>query len=312
MKRTILILAAILTAFIAKSQNVSGQWSGKFNLHGKEITVVFDIKKTRSGYKSTLYKADQKRNVLTANSVSVFDSVLNIRFRGAHIELFGSLTDDHTFLGALKQNNELFPLILNKANLDLSQCVAPKIKWPESVKQVCSYYSEELVLENKYDSTLIKGKLSMPLKKEASPAVVLICGNSLSNAENESTTNSKVEKAMDYLSSCGLVVFQYCSRENLTNSMLSNASANATDVQTIINSLKTRKEINVDKIKVIDKSNCGLLTQLVDASQGSNTLAQFPDLNKLFYENKLVLRDANQTLTEVSLYELGKWALEIN
>jgi hypothetical protein len=40
MKRTILILAAILTALFAQSQNISGQWIGKLNLHGNNNSIL--------------------------------------------------------------------------------------------------------------------------------------------------------------------------------------------------------------------------------------------------------------------------------
>jgi len=273
MKRTILIFAAILTALFSQSQNISGQWSGNLDMHGREITVVFDIKKSSNGYKSTMYNAEQGKCGLAANSVSLFDSILTIRFTDAKIELFGSLTSENTFLGALKQNNELYPLILNKGKIELAQCEKSKIRRPESVKDVYSYYNEEVVFENKREKMVLVGKLSIPIKKESSPVIILLCGNKLYATENEKKPNTQVEDVVDYLSSCGVAVFHFDSRENhayTSNVSRKSVSKCTTDVEAIIEYLKTRIEINGTKIKVVDQSNCGLLAQLMAASEGDN------------------------------------------
>jgi hypothetical protein len=61
MKKVILFLATILATLFAKSQDISGQWSGKLDMHGREVNVVFDIKKSGNTYKVTMHNAEQAK-----------------------------------------------------------------------------------------------------------------------------------------------------------------------------------------------------------------------------------------------------------
>ena len=319
MKRTILILAAILTVLFAQSQNISGQWSGKLNMHGNEINVVFDIKVKGNYMSAKLYNAGQTKLGLDVDVVSFKDSIITLRITNAKIEFSGVLISENTLAGGLTQNSAYYPLELKKGNIYLTPQAKAKIRRPDSVKDVYSYYNEEVVFENKREKMVLVGKLSLPIKKESSPAIILLCGNQHESSENLKRSNTQVEKIVDYLSSCGLVVFHFDCRENHSiASKVSNASmiTCTTDMDAIIEYLKTRKEICGDKIKVIDQSNCGIIAQIMAASEGNNLLAELPDLNQLFNNNKsktdLVYRDINNFITTDKLFELGKWALQSN
>ena len=319
MRRTILILVAILTALFTQSQNISGQWSGKLDMHGREITVVFDIQKSGSGYTSTMYNAIHGKCGLVSNSILVFDSIVTIRFADAKIELFGSITDAHTFLGAIKQNNELFPVVLSKGKVEVSQQNKAKIRRPESVKHVYSYYNEEVVFENTREKIAMVGRLSMPISKKIVPAVILLCDNNYSNSTKADTKDIQTAKVVDYLTSCGVAVFQFdCREKNDTFYDINNISVNTTttDVDAIVNYLKTRDEINNEKIKLIDQSNCSLIYQIVAANDGNNLFSEMPDLKRLFNDcrakSDILYVQKSNVITSDSLYELGKWALQTN
>jgi len=321
MRRTILILVAILTALFAQSQNISGQWSGKLGMHGREITVVFDIQKSNSGYVSTMYNAAQGKCGLESNSVSVFDSIVTIRFTDAKIELFGSITDANTFLGAIKQNNELFPIVLNKGKIEISKIKKTIIRRPESVKQVYSYYNEEVVFENKLEKMAIVGKLSMPICKNNIPAVILICDtkylntttNDMAYCSNYQGNNN--EKIVDYLTSCGVAVFRFECRKNSTDNFAP-LNSTSTDVDAIISYLKTRRDVNSEKIKLIEQSDCGLLDQIMVAIEGNNTVSELPDLKQLFSNCKrksdLFYVEKSNQISQDTLYQMGKWVLQTN
>jgi hypothetical protein len=317
MKKAVLILASILATFFAKSQNITGQWSGKLNMNGNEINVVFDIKGKGNNMNAKLYNAGQTRRGIDVDVVSFRDSIITLRITNAKIEFSGALISENTLAGGLTQKSVYYPLELKKGYVDLTPQAKAKIRRPESVKDVYSYYNEEVVFENKREKMVLVGKLSTPIKKESSPAIILLCGNQLHSSENEKKPNTQVESIVDYLSSCGVAVFHFDSRENYsTASKPNHASINTTDVEAIIECLKKRKEICGDKIKVIDQSNCGLLSQMMAASEGNNLLAELPDLNLLFNENKsktdFVYRSANNSISTNNLYELGKWALQSN
>jgi hypothetical protein len=288
-------------------------------MNGNDVNVVFDIKSKGNNFKAKLYNAGQTKRGLDVDVVSFKDSIITIRITNAKIEYSGVLISENTLAGGLTQNSVYYPLELKKGNVDLTPQARTKIRRPDSVKDVYSYYNEEVVFENKREKLVLVGKLSLPIKKESSPAIILLCGNQLQSSENLKKSNTQVENIVDYLSSCGLVVFHFESRENHSSAgKISNASmiTCTTDVEAIIEYLKTRKEICGDKIKVIDQSNCGILAQIMTASEGSNLLAELPDLNRLFNNNTsktdLVYRDINNFITTDKLFELGEWALQSN
>ena len=214
MKKAVLILASILATFFAKSQNITGQWSGKLNMNGNEINVVFDIKAKGNNMNVKLYNAGQTRRGIDVDVVSFRDSIITLRITNAKIEFSGALISENTLAGGLTQKSVYYPLELKKGYVDLTPQAKAKIRRPESVKDVYSYYNEEVVFENKREKIVLAGKLSIPIKKESSPAIILLCGNQPSSFEIKEMTKTQVDNTVDYLTSCGVSVFHFYSFED--------------------------------------------------------------------------------------------------
>lgn len=120
MKKTIMILAVVLTSTILFGQNITGKWNGKFNLHGKELKVVFHISKSQKGLTATMYSPYQKSFGMPVTYADFNDSVLKLEISNAGIEYLGTFDKDNNFVGTinLKQSQQLYPLILSKKNID--------------------------------------------------------------------------------------------------------------------------------------------------------------------------------------------------
>ena len=120
MKKAIMILAVVLTSVTMFSQNITGEWNGKFNLHGKELKVVFHISKTKTGLKANMDSPFQKTFGIPVTKTSFNDSVLTLEITNAGIEYLGNIDQYNNFVGTIKllQSNELFPLILTKEEID--------------------------------------------------------------------------------------------------------------------------------------------------------------------------------------------------
>ena len=120
MKKTIIILAVVLTSMTMYGQNITGKWNGKFNLHGKELTVVFHISKSKSGLKATMDSPDQKSYGIPVTFTNFNDSILKLEIANAGIEYLGTFDKDNNFVGTinLKQSQQLYPLILTKKEID--------------------------------------------------------------------------------------------------------------------------------------------------------------------------------------------------
>jgi len=120
MKKAIMILAVVLTSVTMFSQNITGEWNGKFNLHGKELKVVFHISKSKTGLKANMDSPFQKTFGIPVTKTSFNDSVLTLEITNAGIEYLGTIDQYNNFVGTIKllQSNELFPLILTKEEID--------------------------------------------------------------------------------------------------------------------------------------------------------------------------------------------------
>jgi len=112
MKKTIMILAVVLASVSMYGQNISGKWYGKFDLQGKQQTVVFNIYSTRSGFKATMDSPDQKAFGIPVKYVTFNDSIITLEIPKAGIEYLGTLNNKSNIVGVIKQSGQISPLIL--------------------------------------------------------------------------------------------------------------------------------------------------------------------------------------------------------
>ena len=112
MKKTLLVLAVVLASVSIYGQKISGKWYGKFDLHGKELRVVFNISNTRSGIKATMDSQDQKAFGIPVTYTSFNDSIIKLEISNAGIEYLGTLNKEFNFVGVLKQSGVIFPMVL--------------------------------------------------------------------------------------------------------------------------------------------------------------------------------------------------------
>jgi len=120
MKKAIMILAVVLTSLTMFGQNITGDWNGKFNLHGKELKVVFHISKTKTGLKAKMDSPYQKSFGIPVTNTSFKDSILTLELTKAGIAYLGTIDQYNNLVGTIKmvQSNEIFPLILTKEEID--------------------------------------------------------------------------------------------------------------------------------------------------------------------------------------------------
>ena len=111
MKKAMIILAFVLTSMSMFSQNISGKWYGNLNLHGKELKVVFNISKSKTGFKATMDSPTQKAFGIPVIITNFENSVLKLEITNAGIEYQGTLNNDYNFVGVLKQSGEEFPVV---------------------------------------------------------------------------------------------------------------------------------------------------------------------------------------------------------
>ncbi|SFJ34749.1 alpha/beta hydrolase family protein [Myroides guanonis] len=137
---------------------------------------------------------------------------------------------------------------------------------PQEPQKPYLYYSEDVIFKNKQEGINLAGTLTLPQKDGVFPAVILISGSGPQNRNEELAGHKPFLVLSDYLTKNGISVLRYDDRGTAFSEGDFNKATSvdlATDVESALAYLKTRKEINSQKIGLIGHSEGGLIAPLV-------------------------------------------------
>ncbi len=260
MKNLILTSVFLLTSFLSFSQDITGKWNGSLKIQGIELPLVFNVSKLQNGYSSTMDSPSQGAKDIPTTKTTFENSKLNIEIAPAKIEYVGELKNE-IIIGTFKQNGQEFPMELSR-----KAYVKKEVNHPQEPKKPFSYYSEDVTFENNKEKVTLAGTLTLPNKEGNYPAVILISGSGAQNRDEEILGHKPFLLLSDYFTKNGIAVLRYDDRGTAksTGSFKDATSANfATDVESAIEYLKTRKEINKNKIGLVGHSEGGMIAPMV-------------------------------------------------
>jgi fermentation-respiration switch protein FrsA (DUF1100 family) len=258
------IILTGLTFFISITlfgQDIIGQWNGILKVPGIQLRVVFNISKTDSGYSSTMDSPDQGAKGIPVTTTNFENKALKLAVSNAKIEYEGVLGDDGIIVGNFKQAGQSFPMNLSKEKLEKEKLVRSQ----EPIKPF-SYNSEDITFENKKAGIVLAGTLTLPKKEGTFPVVVLISGSGPQNRDEELLGHKPFLVIADYLTKNGIAVLRFDDRGTASSKGDFKTATTldfSTDVQAAIEYLKTRKDINKNKIGLIGHSEGGIIAPMV-------------------------------------------------
>jgi fermentation-respiration switch protein FrsA (DUF1100 family) len=226
-----------------------------------QLSLVFHVNKTDNGFSSTMDSPDQKAFGIPVTTTSFESSKLSIAITNAGIEYEGVLGTDGIIIGTFKQSGQSFPMNLSKAKVEKEI-----IKRPQEPKKPYSYYTEDIVFENKLANINLAGTLSLPTKLGVFPAVILISGSGAQNRDEELLGHKPFLVLADYLTKNGIAVLRFDDRGTAMSKgdfITATTSDFATDVEAALQYLLTRKEIDHKKIGLIGHSEGGMIAPMV-------------------------------------------------
>ncbi|MFD2907493.1 alpha/beta hydrolase family protein [Flavobacterium ardleyense] len=260
MKTFSILLLAFLTSITLIAQDISGQWNGGLKLQGTQLPLVINITKTATGFSATMDSPNQGAMGIPITTTTFENSKLYFAIPNATIEYNGELKDNE-FIGIFKQSGQEFPL--NFSRNALEKLV---FKRPQEPIKPSSYYSEDVIFHNTKANVSLAGTLTLPQKDGNFPVVILISGSGPQNRDEELLGHKPFLVISDYLTKNGIAVLRYDDRgvAKSTGNFKAGTSADfETDVESAIAYLKTRKEINKNKIGLIGHSEGGLIAPMV-------------------------------------------------
>lgn len=142
-------------------------------------------------------------------------------------------------------------------------------KRPQEPKAPFDYPSELVFFENpKAENIKLAGTLTLPKDVKKPPVAILISGSGPQNRDEELMGHKPFLVLADYLTRNGIAVLRYDDRgtaESTGDFNIATTFDFASDAEAAMRYLKTRKDINPNKIGLIGHSEGGLIAALVAA-----------------------------------------------
>ena len=259
-----LFLLVLTGGSIAQPQNkFTGTWEGKLNI-GVEIRVVFHIREDgKGGLVSTTDSPDQSVYGIKCDTTIVSGEKIDISIKELGGSFQGQLLNDSTIEGKIIQGVEL-PIVLKKGGKPIER------KHPQTPQAPFPYKSEDVEYDNADKSLHYGATLTIPEGKGPFSAAVLITGSGAQNRDEEIMGHKLFAVLADYLTRKGFVILRVDDRGiGKSSGKFGEATSAdfAKDVNTSLDYLLSRSEVNPKKLGMIGHSEGGMIAPMVAANR---------------------------------------------
>ena len=290
-----LILFSLISLFSigikAQDSGLKGAWTGKLNVYGNELTLVFHF----NGEDCTLDSPDQgvkgvpAKLERTITGIKVAVPSINASYEGVNM--------GESIMGTFKQHGQSFPLTIKPGLLKRNRPQTPAMPYP--------YQTQEVSFNN--GDAILKGTLVIP--KNASrqtPVMLMVTGSGLQNRDEEIFEHKPFAVIADALARAGIATLRYDDRGfgestgdvvNCTTEDLKN------DAFAGVQLLRSR----FDKVGVIGHSEGGTIALMLAAEKKVDFIVSLAGMavsgkETLLWQNRLALAAANIPSETIDLY----------
>jgi alpha/beta superfamily hydrolase len=142
----------------------------------------------------------------------------------------------------------------------------PSGKRPQEPKKPYAYFSEDVTFLNEEANIRLSGTLTLPSKGKNHPVVILITGSGAQNRDEEIFGHKPFLVISDHFTKNGIAVLRFDDRgfgRSTGNFKTATSLDFSYDVESAVEYLKTRKEINKNQIGLVGHSEGGIVAPLV-------------------------------------------------
>lgn len=199
MKKLVLLLILCLVTIATKAQGDAEKsvWSGKLNVYGTELTLVFHL----DSVNCTLDSPDQGIKGVpaklehTATGIKVTVASINASYEGVNM--------GESIMGTFKQHGQSFPLTLKPGTVKRNRPQTPVGPYP--------YQTQEVSFSN--GSAVLKGTLVLPESHtKNTPVLLMVTGSGLQNRDEEIFEHKPFAVIADALARQGIATLRYDDR----------------------------------------------------------------------------------------------------
>jgi fermentation-respiration switch protein FrsA (DUF1100 family) len=257
----VLFLATCIHSHAQTSTKAHGNWSGKLQLPTGTIEIIFMISEDENGSLSSKLDVPVQgakdvpvsKTLATADSLTLTVDLIVGKFTG-------KFENDTLISGTWCQRGMNLPLTLKKT------ATVTEIKRPQTPRPPFPYLTEDVEYVNPVSGLKLAGTLTLPANKKNYPAVILISGSGAQDRDETIFEHRPFLVIADFLTRHGIAVLRVDDRGvggSEGNIREATSEDFAGDVLAGIDFLRTRKEINKNKIGLIGHSEGGLIAPIV-------------------------------------------------
>jgi uncharacterized protein len=287
---------------IAVSQNYIGLWKGEIKHADSIIHIRFNVMMQED---SAVYAMMQEPyftmfcdSTYRGDTLHLKSTKLGIAYKAAQTKNLNQLTGQFYMSGKSYKS-------------DIFRGEQPIFR-PQTPQKPYPYHTENVAFENKKDTVKLFGTLTIPNTNGFSPAAILISGGSQNDRDYESFYHKYFLVLADFLTRNGIAVLRYDDRgvnKSTGNYYQSTLMNFAEDIEAGLHFLKSRKEIDINKIGLIGHSE-GALVASITASQNRDVhfivLLASPGINLRdldLINKRLLLDQGNLSMEKYQLLE---------
>jgi alpha/beta superfamily hydrolase len=269
-KFTVFFFTLIISNILTAQNKFTGTWNGQLNIAGT-VKLVLHVTQSANGfYSGTLDNPDQNAYGIKCDKVDVKEdgmlSTLNFSIDKIKVNYTGKLINDSTLSGIFTQGVSI-PLDLHKTFVST---IAKEIKRPQTPKPPFPYRSEEVIYKSPDQSLQYGGTITIPMGNGPFPAVVLITGSGPQDRDETIFDHKPFAVIADALTRDGFIVLRVDDRGigNSTGNFYNSTTADfVKDVNTSVDYLKSRGEVDDGKIGLLGHSEGGMIAPMVAAQR---------------------------------------------
>jgi pimeloyl-ACP methyl ester carboxylesterase len=259
MKKLLIAIVVLCAITTANAQDIAGRWQGFINAGGTNIRLIFNITKNAdNSYTTTFDSPDQNAFGIKCNRTTLVKDSLTTALDAANISYKGLWDGKDNITGFYKQGPGQVPINLKRAELVR----------PQTPKPPFNYYTEDVEYDNA-DKTLHYGAtFTRPNGSGKFPAVIIITGSGTQDRDGTLFGHKLYWVLADYLTKNGIAVLRVDDR-GAGKSTIGPDGTNVTsetfshDVETSLNYLETRGDVNKKHLGLIGHSEGGMIAPMV-------------------------------------------------
>ncbi|MEM9671937.1 MAG: alpha/beta fold hydrolase [Bacteroidota bacterium] len=187
---------------------------------------------------------------------------------------------------------------------------------PQKPSRPYPYYTEDVAFENSSAGITLAGTLTLPSAQGNFPAAILISGSGPQNRDEEIAGHRPFLIIANHLTKQGVAVLRFDDRgvgQSTGDFQAATTADFATDVAASIQFLKSRKEINTDKIGLIGHSEGGMVAPLVASkSEDVSFMVMLAGPGIDLVEVIMMQKELISRADGVSESDIKKWVLPVH